>query len=495
MNILRYANTSLLMETGSVAAFINRHIPLKELLVNSPGYHDRPDIASIVTSDQPLPNIGELVWPTGATRFSCGAFLCSKEQYDNIAGNTSDGDPIELKLGNPDKAENFIEPKMFALPPVRISALGVDGDKGNPVYLLLIVDERYFWPTKNSAPVIPLPKNVGPRGPVYLSKVPNQGFTLPSWSQLLDKCATDLGFNFEDIEEVEEDYYFPDVDTLLCAPSAYPDRYLSSPQLIDAVCHNIGRQFIQLFDGKREVIDWAESRRRFDDLKLSEAFQRIAGLWTEDSQFSVPGSVQTVFPIVDGCTGWNVGETDYRAKFTPEEVNGTGITTGAKDQQWQIIDTAKGSKNSTGLVPNTGALGLIAKKNAENLFRQAEVYVDVTYAGICKVPLGGYADTVIFRYQMDHCSTRVRSRPWNAWPTRMNHQFEDAPIPIDDIQEVRMNAGGPLGAGFTITANGQTRSITGAAYYSPVGTVPPDKIAIAAWQVMYQRWMVLSGQC
>jgi hypothetical protein len=111
-----------------------------------PEFHAQtlPDTGSLAGLDHlPLtpdaglcPKLGVLRWPVGASRWATFSALVTAAQWDEIAAGTG---PRVLTL---DDGTGSVSPEMYALPARPVCR---SGDGAADLFLLTLVDERYWW--------------------------------------------------------------------------------------------------------------------------------------------------------------------------------------------------------------------------------------------------------------------------------------------------------------------------------------------------------------
>lgn len=106
-------------------------------------------------ASMPPPRIGRLVWPSGASRFGYLNVVASTRQTniirDAVYGNAGSATPAPVSVlmwsGGKIDSES-LTCQMYLLPPVPLAALSASSQAGasiNGLYLLTLVDTRYYW--------------------------------------------------------------------------------------------------------------------------------------------------------------------------------------------------------------------------------------------------------------------------------------------------------------------------------------------------------------
>jgi len=230
--MITFGGISLLIPTPEVEAFINRTLPLEEAnlygpLPSSTGSRHPDNVHSINLPvynwpTPPPPKLNSLYWPSGASRWARGWFLCNGTAKDSIvsqahsAGGTT---ALELAIGDEDTNVQYID--LYLLPPRPVSGI-VPGttqtaaEVAATLWLLPLVDVRYFWQFISS-------------GNLELT-------SSSTWTTLFSSLGTALGVTIS-VDSVDADYLQPDWVELT-------RRYVPVPVLLDAVAASVGQRII-----------------------------------------------------------------------------------------------------------------------------------------------------------------------------------------------------------------------------------------------------------
>lgn len=210
--------------------------------------------------------INRFVWPLGASRWAYMFCLCDAESLNSIANYAfgSDGTKqieVNLVLDSPDsfgKTERVIT-EMYMLPPKPLSSVvpkimpsGVnDIVNTNNLYLLTLVDERYFWWFANVgdlSTIVDIDSGV-------------------SWSTLISNITniitTRFGTGFTNSTILA---------TYLNASHAFILPYEDFPLILDAIAYNIGMRVVRKFDGSVKLQSFADA-----DTAISNNFRDNPG--------------------------------------------------------------------------------------------------------------------------------------------------------------------------------------------------------------------------
>lgn len=189
---------------------------------------DLTGLTFLPTQPLPHPKLGSLYWPFGASRWACGHFLATDAMLAAIRVALAPGRDESGFLNSPIPGLLSMESKIIAplLPPVVASLYmlpprplhQIAGMNG--VYLLTLVDQRYYWWYANSG-IQPIQSGT-------------------TWSDVYDNLGDELGLTI-DVDTVNATYGFP-------APE-FTNYYQSLPTMLDAVAYNCGQRVICQLDG------------------------------------------------------------------------------------------------------------------------------------------------------------------------------------------------------------------------------------------------------
>ncbi|MDE2102944.1 MAG: hypothetical protein KGL39_37215, partial [Patescibacteria group bacterium] len=235
--------TPLLMEDddGKVQQWMDRYLPLSEahaftpsvatdslITATSQTIQKRPlGITRLNYPPSPKPKLNTLYWPTGAARWAMGWFLSTADALKDILdqdGPFFSGSATSLPLVLADGTGQFIAADVFSLTPVPISAIDeVNQTPGcHCLYLLPIVDQRFYWQWSNS-------------GALSVTA----GST--SWSTVISDLGSALGVTIG-ADSISGNYLKPDPEEL-----TRPNQ--NAAVLLDAVAHSLGMRVLAQLNG------------------------------------------------------------------------------------------------------------------------------------------------------------------------------------------------------------------------------------------------------
>lgn len=225
-------------KNGRIASLIQEYLPIESYFpwYNQlwPGF----GLSGLTYPNQqriePKFEIGKFTWPTCASRFAYGHYLCDsdavglmvQDAYDQTGGGAYNA--LLFMLGNPEynqqgtitTGESITTP-VYLLPPTPLSVIrGLTG-MIESLYLLTIVDVRYFWWQYNMGSIV----------------VDNS----TTWTSLIQSIATILDITITP-DIIDPAYLQPSIQ-MFSLP------YEPIPLILDAICMNIGHRFVASYSG------------------------------------------------------------------------------------------------------------------------------------------------------------------------------------------------------------------------------------------------------
>ena len=180
--------------------------------------------------------LNRFVWPSGAARWAYGHFLCNSDTVakilpDAISDSSGSYNQIPFEIGNTESNEggtifsgDSITINVFLLPPTPLSGirgLSIQNTGTQSLYLLTIVDPRYFWWWSNW-------------GNLVVSKT-------TKWQDLIDGISANLDITIK-VDSISAAYLQPSIQ-------AFSLPYEPLPMILDAIAYNIGMRFVANYDG------------------------------------------------------------------------------------------------------------------------------------------------------------------------------------------------------------------------------------------------------
>lgn len=321
--MIRFAGVDLLLEDpdGELATWLDRYLPLDDMRLFGPSFGPRSPlwqargascrhlgVPAINYPSAPRTRINSLYWPQGATRWACGLFLTDDEGLEAIlkevqSDTGSAYDPKQLVIADVGFSEDPTEDtftedtenrwalstEMFLLQPRPISAT-----TEQRLWLLPLVDERYFWQWSEAAFV-----------------------TTDTWTNLISELSDALA----------ADVLTPTIDEAFGAPdqTEVSRSWQNSAVLLDAVAASVGKRVIREVGTGSISLQDSETAYTVATEDLAEYIaDRVSGGEADQcSAASVATTVTTVFR--DGSGGTKVIVEDAE-DYDVEKTNGRNRT-------------------------------------------------------------------------------------------------------------------------------------------------------------------------
>lgn len=158
------------------------------------------------------PDLNVLYWPAGASRWACGWFLADElalaaaRNLNGVAGTWTFADGV-----------SSVSTELLLLPPIPLHRVSLVVPS---LYLLPLVDERYYWWEKVEPPAI------------------TPGTT--TWEEAIENLALAMGVTIT-VDDVDAAYLYPS------ASLGLPRGPL--PPCLDLLCAAVGRRVVRSLDG------------------------------------------------------------------------------------------------------------------------------------------------------------------------------------------------------------------------------------------------------
>tara|TARA_R110000803_G_scaffold23906_6_gene58219 strand:+ start:5877 stop:8456 length:2580 start_codon:yes stop_codon:yes gene_type:complete len=383
-------NPILIDEGGLMASFLNDH-PLMQVfvdLVSSSGIpnarigsrNGRGQYVGLSMPKWPeMPDLGvnEMYWPTGASRFAIGCFLVS-------GASIPDSLPLQntvllnLQTGHQKRGQFY---------PIWKKLTSVGGDEES-VYLMYLVDERFFW---------------------QFYDVGNMDLTEDSsWGDVFQKIASSIGQSIT-TDTIASAYLKPDV-------SEVDRKYENAGAMLDAVSSSVGQRIIRAWDGSVSSRGWNAIEG-----DPGEGTQNIAdGEWSvisggPNAQPVPPGQYHVVFQgLIDHV---DCPEPKLYEKSSSLQFSGTWT---------QVINSSAYANydidNLGGTPLNDVVLDALAEKIAVDHSEKSSLSgYDIIFAGIQDLKIDARRDFEHYRIGcVSHGSlsitTRTKTMPYDSDP-------------------------------------------------------------------------------
>ena len=414
-----FADIPVLAPLPNLQEWVDRWVPPD--MVPEFAYHVWPGLRqrwlTFPKTTRPKPvRLGVLNWPSGASRWACGHYLVSAAQADAIrlqchydADDGAVNKPAVLELTHTDGfTTSTVRRWMYALPlkPLSWDRRGL----GDSLYLLTLVDERYFWQ--------------------YLHTGDLSQANTSTWTDLLEHLRDQLGLEageFEIVSAIESVFLNPAVEL-------QQGHSLPVAPMLDAIAYNLGRRFVWTHSpemGKLlELLTAAESEERMLANRQGEKAVLAGGLWqfgsrvkmrTEHSEAAaiLPETVRVLFPAcVDEC-----GNVSADLRYVSDQsCEPNGIGTIVFFDRVLAIDSEASPSNQV-------ELDDLAERIADDYKAyQSMANMDTVWLGLWDGEPEGLTDATewIATFDPDNGAgqmlTRVYRGPWNQVPSELLHR-------------------------------------------------------------------------
>lgn len=457
---------------------------------------------NVAPSPSPIIKAGEFYYPTGAARWSVFRMFATSTLTKNMVSAAYTGGStaqplvmsnLPLLPDNPDEVNYSITTPMYMLPP---RCLGETGNGLDGLYLITLVDERWFWQWKA----------------VSLWEYLGQNTT---WNTLIQAVASALGVTITN-STIEDAYFQPEQDSQLWT------NYENGGVLLDALAWNVGRVVVRNLDGTFQLQTNTEAENSAAENRGSAAscirlaggdmFNSLTTLPVGDLSTArnavVPQNVTMTFPqyvigndpvphLVNSRysnqrpSAWY--EQSYGSVYkveTPIASGGHSVSGMQGVGHHYIHTTAKAlysGENQIGSDPlNVSGLTSLAMQVAQSFYEsQAQPGLDEVYPGIYAWEPDGYYD-ILWTWSKNRrmCSTRVMRTEWN----QIIREYQHATPPLPNYTNTPPGVGGPsvaqtwrdsygifsgTGVGKTLTADLTSGGLTAA--LSNINYFPTDQ--------------------
>lgn len=460
--MLTYAGEPLLFPNAATDAFLARNLELLDLgqFADMPSRRASARHACRSRFEQnkglglpvvnwpamPYPRINTLYWPTGATRWAQGWFLATRKTRDAILkkirpSSQSEGiSAAALQFGddlNGSSATPVHFAYMYLLPPRPITGLKAgDGDDAD-LWLIPLVDERYFWQFVNA-------------GDMSVT-------TSTSWATLFSTLGTALGVTITVASSVDAAYLKPD-------PTDFSRRYDNAAMLLDAAAWSAGRRVVRRIDGTVRVESLSIAPTVLSD-NLDKKWRLLAGGDFSEQGGDLPAKVTMTFR--------KMKEYFLQADNALYAVDSTAPT-GTRfvaNKALTIHCAAYADYDTSDVLQNGTALGDLASQFKTDFYGWAAKDYDYCFAGIADWTPCGYDDAILWAFgrtcpdktfdlirnedgsvaRIQDATellayTRVQTLPGNCWPEI--NLCSDSTKEVATTSEilVKNTSGSPIGA-------------------------------------------------
>lgn len=401
--MISYAGVDLLEPDESQLAWVKKNIDPAKLWsgrgLTRLGFQPihLPDVAEINT----------LWWPTGAARFAIGWYLVDEGKLDEIREQTIvDGGTVEADLVLADGTDTLTIP-MWNLPAIPLQQTDTE-ESSDGLYLLPLVDERYFWWFRAAAIEV------------------EEGST--TWTALFAAIAEALNITLT-VDTVDADYLYP--------AAGYASQYGSLPVLLDSVASATGRRIVRQFNG--DVRAWSPTNALTQQAAsiLAIGDKAAGGLLSlstdgDDNPPNVPETVTVVFRRSDSgaIVATRHAEEVALADLSLTQYGDTEGFEGTKTIQSLHIAEYPGPSNAAELTA-------LAEQAATDWYLWQLARVNLSIVGYPGWTITGLDDAIELRHEPGQVYTRILHGEYEGEPPILQLQISDviienAPLTVQD---------------------------------------------------------------
>ncbi|MDE2103965.1 MAG: hypothetical protein KGL39_42405, partial [Patescibacteria group bacterium] len=330
--------------------------------------------------------LNTLYWPTGAARWARCYVIVTDKQLAAI-GNLQG----PLRIGD---GTNILTVQMYALPARRVFA-ATPIPPNQRLWLLPLVDQRYFWQFRDSGD--------------YSARQAPQG-NFQDWVTAFNLLGTALGVTIG-VGSLGS-YQLPDPDEL-------SRNSENAAVLLDAVSHSVGQRVVVQVDGTVSSMNWQASASAY---LANRAQPLMGGESSSDAIF--PADINVAFL-----------KYYYGAPDPNGDVYVSAQAGGGTSNEKTIHTTAFANFSSDPPTLQNGTeVDELAAQIAADYIASLNYRYDLSFTGIIPWSMSGYDDHVEWcvgrrsdraEYQ---CFTRVQSIATNFGVEEQLSQFEDTPV-------------------------------------------------------------------
>lgn len=422
---LTYAGVPLLADNpeGDVQRWLDQWLPLSDLRIAGwpPAIYNRGDIP-LPNYPPPLqPRLNTWYRPVGASRWSFGLFLADASRKAAILSAVgAANNPQTLSLEFPETDDHRFRRgwQAYLLPP---RAVGVDANDGEGLWLIPLVDERWYWQ--------------------FLSAGDFAVGSATTWADMFNLLKVRLGMADLDASPVSADYGSPNVWVF------NQHQHANAAVMLDAVAHSVGQRIVLEYrstDGENyESNVYLSADSATSDFRRTLSLSRETAGALQAGSVSVealnlralrPERVEVVFRKWANGIVWD-GEF-YVKSITPADFGAAGTETTAGYVK-TIRTTALADYGTGGGDPdNLSACDALALRIATDFYNHLKWVHDSNFVGVGHWFESGHDDYVEFSVAqrigweeeaggLYGSRTRVHSLPYNAACESLLHQLPE----------------------------------------------------------------------
>lgn len=415
MGLVSYGGIYLPTVTPEAAAWVEANLSAKDVEEWQrwawPGNNRTLWASAGFVTDQPV-KLGSLYWPTGATRWAIAHYLINDDQWGTIKNLAYPGTtykPLPLVIDSQQNGGTVISPDMWMLP----SRFEVKIPNYTGMYLLTLVDDRYFWQVRSTQRM-------------HI----DEGTT--TWEDIYTQMGSALGGITIDADDIPAAYGKPGK----CLNALWEQMGL----FLDAVAYNVGQRIVRGLDGTVRAMNVTTSQAIVQSNLSNNPFPtgapvKAGGVMLllpplpNDSPGVLPESVTLTavqvtngfidgerYPVVVKLADLNLPE------FGPNPTVQVGNSKVFHDGIAATITTPPDPDNLVDLQALT-------RQVATDWYRYQISPLDIKFAGIAPWVPEGWSDSIEWLWRKDEVSTRVQRGTWNDLVEELCH----APTPPTPI--------------------------------------------------------------
>lgn len=331
-------------------------------------------------AEPPPPRLNSLYWPMGATRWARGWFIATEEQKIKItkqAHAESANAPLPLRWGDPDD-KTVLSTSMYLLPPRAISHAKLKHDKNESLWLLPLVDHRYWWQFKDTDDL----------------EIGDEEGQIETWAELFTELSDRLGITVSLPTAVPAVYLKPD-------HYEFTRRFENAAVLLDAAALSVGKRIVRRLDGTVRAENYEDAAA----VVLSNGglpSRIMAGDDGSREKGDRPAKVLVTFRKWRHYRLLQKGQVETVEK-DPEDTAAT--VTGSRKVFHSTLMADYSSDSSP--PANTSDLDALAEQIALDYYGWFTHRYDITYVGAQPWKPTGFDDSVIWDFGRPHGAERL----------------------------------------------------------------------------------------
>lgn len=415
---LTYAGIPLVVPTPDLQKVVDDTLRPEDLNLFEPHHiftRQRASWSLSTDSGFPRPELGSLYWPVGASRCAVGYFLVTDNQLSQIRKICFSGSaqvPAPLVMSS----TKSITTNLWMLPP-RPLTYNNERSPVNGLYLLVLVDDRYFWWDANL-------------GTIQITE------TVTTWDNLLDLLSNALGTTIT---------HDPIPAAYLPPGSSFSSNFQVAAPFLDAIAFNLGMKVVRDLSGWIHLYSAGTSQAILSGNLTNFNVKTSAGgpilgqhigpvqnpnNTTQDLNSVLPSYLTITFPRYNLNPTVGPDGTAYPITVALGNLSlFPGVAGNAANQTFydQAVSLFTNATDNT--PTNLSDLQNLTTQFAKDWYQNMAGGVDMKFAGIQQaVPEG--SDDIIWKYTSTEVTTRFRRNSLNESVEELQHtDFAGQPSP------------------------------------------------------------------